>query len=293
MRILVTGAGGQVGRAIQGAALHGAVEVLPFTRQDLDVTELEAVDAALSAARPDFAVNAAAFTAVDEAENEPDAARAVNEGGAANLGQVCAARGVPLLHLSTDYVFDGRAPGPYRESDAPNPINVYGATKLAGEREVRRLTPRHLIVRTSWVYGVHGRNFVKTILQRAREERELHVVADQRGSPTSATELARHLLRMMERATATGFAGWGTYHCTDAGQTTWYGLATTTVDIGRSLVALRVERIRPIASADRPTPAARPANSVLSCEEFDAAFGTPREPWQKPLERVVRALVGP
>jgi dTDP-4-dehydrorhamnose reductase len=247
------------------------------------------VAGALDRIRPAFLVNAAAYTAVDKAESEPEATARANEEGPRVLAEAAARAGIPLVHISTDYVFDGRKAGAYAEDDPTAPLGVYGATKLAGEEAVRTALPQHVILRTAWVYGRHGRNFLKTMLKLAGERPELRVVADQRGSPTSADDIAAAILRVAEAA-GKGRARWGTFHFAGSGETTWHGFAARIVSEQAALTGKHPDVV-PITTADHPTPARRPANSVLDSGRFAAAFGYRARPWEDETRRIVQALL--
>ena len=277
MKVLVTGAGGQLGRALQRLGAVGR------TRAELDVTDAAAVAASLDELRPDLVVNAAAYTAVDRAESEPGAAFATNEVGARTVAAACAARGIALVHPSTDYVFDGEKPAPYVETDAPHPLGVYGASKAAGERAVLVEHPGAVVVRTSWLFSADGANFVKTMLRLAREKPVLRVVADQRGGPTFAGDLARIVLALAERRAPAGI-----YHAAGDGPTTWHGLAVAVVDeAARAGRAPRVP-VEPIGTADYPTAARRPRTSILDTGKL-RALGIVPAPWIEGVRAVVQA----
>lgn len=294
MRVTLLGAGGQVGAELS-AALPRVAEVAAFTRRELDVADRAALGAALARHRPDVIVNAAAYTAVDRAEAEPERARAVNAAAVGWLADYAAEAGAVLVHYSTDYVFDGAKAGPYAEDDAPNPINVYGATKLEGERLAAASGCRHLVFRTSWVIGRTGQNFARTILRLAAERDGLSVVDDQRGAPTSAALIAR--------ATVDALAAWsrgdawpdGTYHLAPRGETSWHGVALELLSLaeGRGLrLKMGAGGVRPIPSADYPTPAARPRNSRLDTAKLAArlSFGLPH--WRDDFRAVAGEIVG-
>lgn len=288
MRILVIGARGQVGWELTRRAPALGHETLAWDVAELDITDAAAVDRALAASNAEVVINAAAYTAVDKAEQEPELAFAVNRDGPAHLAAACARLQIPLLHISTDYVYDGRKPGPYVEDDATAPLGVYGASKLAGDEAVRRLLPRHLILRVSWVFGVHGHNFVKTILRLAREREELRVVADQYGGPTFAGDIADTLLELAGRTTEMDAdANWGTYHYCGEPATTWHGFASAIIELARARESLRVQTVTAITTADYPTPAARPANSMLDCARLAARFGIRPRSWQTGLEALL------
>src|SRR5690242_7329892 len=220
MRLLLLGAGGQLGQEIVAAVTD--IDVIGRTRAQTDIADPNAVAAALQQAQPDIVVNAAAYTRVDKAESERDEAFRVNAAGAEAVAAACARAQIPLIHISTDYVFDGTKPAPYVETDPTAPLGVYGASKLAGEQAVRERHKKHVILRTSWVYGKFGSNFLKTILRLASERDELKIVADQRGSPTGTSDLAHAVLGLAPRLVAGADpADWGTYHFTGEGETNW------------------------------------------------------------------------
>jgi dTDP-4-dehydrorhamnose reductase len=287
MKVLVFGAGGQVGYEVCRAAWPQGFAVVPLGRA-ADIANGVAVAAAIARERPDLAVNLAAYTAVDRAESEPDRAWKTNCAGAALLAACCGDAGVPLVHLSTDYVFDGLKPTPYREDDPVNPLGVYGASKEAGERAVRAALACHVILRTAWVYGIHGSNFVKTILRHAAKEPVLRVVADQEGAPTAAADLAAAVV-VIARRVAEGTARWGTFHLTGAGAVSWHGFAKAIVDLAAPRLGRR-PRIEPIATAEYKAAARRPANSRLDCGKIEQAYAIRPRPWREGLAAVVAEL---
>jgi dTDP-4-dehydrorhamnose reductase len=292
LKVLVFGAGGQVGHEVRRAAWPQPVELATLERCAADITKAPAVDAAIVRERPDLVINLAAYTAVDRAESEPEAAWEANCAGAAHIAAVCGDLEAPLIHLSTDYVFDGRKTEAYREDDAVNPLSVYGHSKEAGERAVRAAASRHVILRTAWVYGAHGANFVKTMLRLGRERPVLRVVADQHGSPTAAGDIATALIAitgLIER----GKMEWGTFHFAAAGSISWYGFAEEIIGLAGTLGAWAggsEPRLEPITTAEYPTPVRRPANSVLDCGKIQAA-GITSPPWRASLPAVIRELV--
>jgi dTDP-4-dehydrorhamnose reductase len=260
-------------------------------RPALDLADPSSVSHSLDAVRPDWVINAAAYTAVDRAESEPDLAFAINRNGVGDLAAAAARHDAPLIHISTDYVFDGTKPGAYTEADKPNPVSVYGRSKLEGEYRVASGNSRHLILRTSWVYSEHGGNFVKTMLRLASERPELKVVADQYGNPTYAGDLASAIFDLIGRiadAQANGVA-WGVYHATGHGTTNWHGLAERIVQES-SYCGRRSVPVWPIATADFPTAARRPANSTLDCGKLEATFGIRLPTWSESVKRCVRKL---
>lgn len=289
-RVLVTGGGGQVGRELALRDGLAGLRVTAESRTGLDVTDTASVRRALDRHRPEVVINSAAYTAVDRAETDRDAAFAVNEGGAAIVARECAGRGVALIHLSTDYVFDGSGSRPYLESDPPNPVGVYGRSKLAGERAVADLLERHVVMRTSWVYAAHGANFVRTMLRLAGERDVLQVVDDQHGAPTWAGDIAAASLCVARRILDQGFTDWGTFHYTARGRTSWHGLAQAIVERAATVTGRR-PRVDPVPTSAWPTAARRPANSSLDCTRIDRLVGPERPQWTASLSRVLDGLL--
>lgn len=285
MRVLITGAGGQLGGELQRTVPAGVVLAGP-TRAELDITDAQAVQRFCERFEPDWIINAAGYTAVDRAESDAQRAHDVNAGAVRHLAQAAEAQGARLLQISTDFVFDGAQGHPYRPSDAPNPLGVYAAGKLEGERIAGEvLGGQALIVRTSWVYAARGHNFVNTILRLMRERDSLGVVADQVGTPTSARGLAEALWEML----AAGLGG--TYHWTDAGVASWYDFALAIRDEALSLGLLgHAIPVAPLTTADYPTPARRPSYSVLEKSATWAALGRSAPHWREALREVLRVL---
>ena len=284
--ILVFGLG-QLGQNLVRASAAQQVPLTALDRAQADISDPAAVSAAIARHRPALVVNAAAYTKVDLAESESEAAFRVNAGGAAIIGAACA--GIPLIHISTDYVFDGAKSGPYLEDDPVAPVNVYGQSKAAGEQAVRETTPRHVIIRSSWIFGEFGQNFLKTMLRLAATRDELRVVADQHGSPTSTRDLAAAILTIAPRLTA-GEDVWGTYHFTATGTTTFHGFASRIVAAQAPLTG-RNPRVTAITTAQFPTPARRPANSRLDCGRFERIFGFRGRSWTEETDAITSALV--
>jgi dTDP-4-dehydrorhamnose reductase len=290
MRVLVTGTRGQLGADL-ARELAGRAEVVPHDRASLDLSNPGQIAARVREARPDVILNAAAYTAVDRAETDIEAARAVNATAPGVLAAEAKRCGALLVHYSTDYVFDGTKKSAYVESDPVAPLNAYGLTKLEGERAVAASGCDHLILRTSWVYASHGKNFVLTMLRLAATHKELRVVDDQRGAPTSSRQLARvtaSILGDLGRARD----GSGLYHCTAAGETTWCGFARAIFE-GRSQqsgASFASPRVIPIPSSDYPTPARRPMNSVLSNERLRETFGFAIPDWRQGLAEVLSGI---
>lgn len=293
MRILLLGGNGQVGRALR-RTLPALGEVVVATRDGTggelaaDFDAPQALPGLVARIAPDVVVNAAAHTAVDRAEAEPGAAFRANAEAPTALARGCAATGALLVHYSTDYVFDGGSARPYREDDATAPLGVYGASKLAGEEGIRASGARHAILRTAWVYAAHGRNFLRTMLQLAAEREELRVVADQVGAPTPAAWIAEATGQLLRQ----GVPASGTWHLAAAGETSWHGFAQAIMDeaLAAGLLARR-PRVLPIATAEYPTPARRPAYSVLDTARLRAEFGIVLPAWRDGLRATVRELV--
>jgi dTDP-4-dehydrorhamnose reductase len=292
VRIAITGKQGQVVSSLIDVGPNLGVEVVPVGRPELDLLAPETVHPALANVRPDVIVNAAAYTAVDQAEKEPDQAMAINAKGAGAVANAARALGVPVIHLSTDYVFDGRKSTPYVEEDPVAPTNVYGASKLAGERAVTAATPDHVIVRTAWVYSPYGKNFVRTMLTLAQNRDEIRVVADQKGCPTYAHDIAvvlaaiaRNLLDRPEDGHLRGI-----FHLACAGETNWAEFALAIFE-SLSVSGKPVPIVKPITTAEYPTPARRPANSRLDCSKLRRLHGVQLPPWRTSLKDCVSRLV--
>lgn len=292
--LLVTGAAGQVGREIVRAPAAAGFSLVAFDRIGLDITNREIVHRAVAHIRPAVIINAAAYTAVDRAESEPEAAFAINRDGPAYLAEACAAQGAALLHISTDYVFDGAKTSPWIEEDPVAPLNIYGLSKAAGEAAIRERLEQHLTVRTSWVYGaLGGGNFVKTMLRLGGERDRLTVVADQHGCPTAAADLAAVLLTLAERLTRDLAVPWGIVHAAGQGETTWHGFARAIFAGAAARGARTPAEVVAIPSVSYPTPAQRPTNSVLACARLQQQFGITLPPWTRSLHHVLDELVGP
>jgi dTDP-4-dehydrorhamnose reductase len=297
MRILLLGCNGQVGWELQRSlSLLGDLTALDHDSSGpwrADFGQPDALPAMLQALRPDVIVNAAAYTAVDKAESEPELARTLNATAPDVLARHAATTGATLVHYSTDYVFDGRGDTPRREDDAAGPLSVYGRTKLEGEELIRASGCRHLILRTSWVYAARGSNFARTILRLAAERDELQVVDDQIGAPTGADLLAdvtAHALRTLQHHPAFG----GTYHCVAAGQTSWHAYARFVVEWARERghpVKVAPEAIQPVPTTAFPTPAQRPLNSRLDATKLQHVFGLRLPPWQVGVARMLAEIL--
>ncbi|ALN73836.1 dTDP-4-dehydrorhamnose reductase [Aureimonas sp. AU20] len=288
MRLLVTGRDGQVAQALLTLS-GGDLELVALGRPALDITDRASLDLAIAEHRPDAVVNAAAYTAVDKAESEEAAAFAVNAEGAGNAAAAAAAAGLPVIHISTDYVFAGDKSAPYVETDPTGPQGVYGRSKLEGERLVAEANPNHAILRTAWVYGPYGANFLKTMLRLSQTRDELRVVGDQRGTPTYAPDIAGGIVAVARKLVSGAPEARGTFHMVAEGETTWAGFAEAVFE---RLAASggKTVRVEPITTADYPTPARRPANSRLDTARFRAAFGHSLPVWTDGVTRCMAAL---
>lgn len=290
MTLLVVGRSGQLARALSEAAEERGYAFVAIGREEADLLRPGAVGGAIARLAPQLVINTAAYTAVDAAEGDPGLALRLNAEGAGEIAQAARGVGAQLIHVSTDYVFDGRGDRPYREEDPANPLSVYGRTKLAGEAQVRAAHPDALIVRTAWLHGPHGRNFVRTMLNLARDGKPVRVVADQRGSPTAALDLASALLGVAVRWAEGERTGQGeTLHLAGAGMASWHELALAVFTEARAIGAPAVDPV-PIPSSEHPTAAPRPAFSALDCGRWARLFGTALPPWREGVARSVARL---
>ncbi len=286
-RILLTGGNGQIGRALRQALPASATLIAP-DRSTLDLAAPDSMRNVIRDCRPTLIINAAAYTAVDRAETEAGLAMAVNGVAPGVLAEEAKRLNATLVHYSTDYVFDGGKSTAYTETDAPNPLSVYGKTKLAGEQAIQATGAAHFILRTSWVYAAEGANFMNTILRLARERTELHIVDDQTGAPTWARAIADMTVQMLGTSRDNANPRHGLYHLTATGTVTWYGFARAILDEAQKLSGAVPPRLTPITTADYPLPARRPANSRLDTARFTAAFGITPAPWRNMLEHCLR-----
>jgi dTDP-4-dehydrorhamnose reductase len=284
MRILIFGKTGQVARELSRIQWPRSSDVVHLDRAQCDLGDSQAIGDAIEWVGSGLVVNAAAYTAVDRAESEPKLAARINRDAPATIAAACAKQGAALIHLSTDYVFDGTRSGPYVEDDVVKPLSVYGRTKEAGEAAIRKVLDRHLIVRTSWVFSAHGSNFVKTMLRLSATRPELRVVADQRGGPTAARDIA-NTIGVLAAAVEQGTSDWGTYHYAGADATTWFAFA-------EAILAGVQPRptITPIATSEYPTAAQRPSNSVLDCSRIRDKFGIVQPSWHVALQDTLAEL---
>ena len=296
IKILVTGATGQVGWELS-RTLPTLGQVVALDREELDLRRTDELKRVLREMRPDVVINAAAYTAVDRAESEPELARQVNAVAPRVLAEQLQSTGGLLVHYSTDYVFDGTQDRPYTEENEPAPLSAYGASKLEGEKAIQAVGGAHLIFRTSWVYGSRGKNFLLTMLKLFEERSEIRIVDDQIGAPTWCRWLAESTAQVLtqwiqDRGSAAALAGHrsGIYHMTPAGKTSWFGFATAILDLQKPEAGAKRPRLLPIPSAAYPLPANRPANSVLSNAKLKATFGVAQPPWDSLLRRCLAEL---
>jgi dTDP-4-dehydrorhamnose reductase len=288
MKIAITGASGQLGQDLQRVLASEERQIFAFDRQTLDLAQPEAIREAIATLQPDVILNAGAYTAVDKAESEPDLAQAINGVAPQLLAEAAVRHNATLIHISTDYVFDGRQSTPYRETDPPNPIGVYGKSKRAGEIGIEQVAQssdlRYLILRTAWVYGTYGKgNFVKTMLRVGSQREELRVVYDQIGTPTWTEDIADAIAQLLAEDCPNG-----TYHFTNSGVTSWYDFAVAIFEEAEALdFPLAVKTVVPITTADYPTPAQRPAYSVLSTQKIGTILTSPPPQWRQSLRRML------
>nr|WP_067286494.1 dTDP-4-dehydrorhamnose reductase [Marinobacterium profundum] len=290
MRVLITGAQGQVGAELIRLA-PAEFNVTGLGSAQLDISDSDQVARTVTQLQPQLIINAAAYTAVDKAESDSERAYAVNRDGTGLLAQAAERAGIPLLHISTDYVFSGDAQAAYTEADITAPTGVYGASKLAGEQALAEHCSRYITLRTSWVFGATGNNFVKTMLRLGQERKTLGVVADQYGAPTAAISIAQALWKVARDYAASGTLPWGVYHFSGTPSCSWHDFAVAIFEQAQQLGLLSESpQINAITTADYPTPAKRPANSVLSCSKLQQAFGIEQPDWRADLHRVLEAL---
>lgn len=289
MNILVAGGAGQVGRALRDLPPQRDLSLVFAERNQLDITNSGSIHETFDAFQPDVVINATAYTHVDDSEGAPETAYAVNRDGPAMLAEACDSRGAILIHLSTDYVFDGKAERPYREDDPVNPLGVYGMSKAEGEKAISERLERHFIVRTSGVFSPYRKNFVKSILRLAIENDELRVVNDQVGAPTAASDIATALIRIIS-AVSDGEKGWGIYHFCGAPALSRYDFAIAILEAAGPFLK-KMPQLMPSLSSENPLPAERPAFSDLNCDSIAKVFGIPQPDWQPPLADVIETCL--
>ena len=291
MRVLVFGAAGQVGTACVSALRGAAYEVLALSRRDADFAQPQQVAERVLQLKPDIVVNACAYTAVDKAEQEPELADLVNHHSVLAMAKACSQLEIPLVHLSTDYVFDGAADQPYREDSPVAPLGVYGETKLAGERALAEVLDHHIILRTSWVFGESGGNFVKTMLRVGQQRDQLAVVDDQIGRPSYVGDIVAVIQCFIDRYRQEDVLPWGIYHCSSDGEVSWYQFAQAIFQEAQATGVLqKLPDVLPITTAEYPTPAPRPAYSVLATEKLAAFMGSPLPSWRQGLQTFMKNI---
>lgn len=287
MKILILGSYGQLGHELMALAKSFSFDAIGFDHDSLDITNQEAVKNIITQQKPRVIINAAAYTAVDKAEGDAEAAYAVNADAVAYLAQSCKEAKILLVHVSTDYVFDGSKNDSYVEKDPANPLGVYGKSKFLGEENIRTICEQYYILRTSWVFSSHRNNFVKTMLRLGLERDELGIVSDQTGKPTSAKEIARTIYKMLE----SGREAWGTYHIAQPDSTTWFSFAKVIFEEAREQgMPLKVTTLNKLTTSDYPTSAKRPFNSKLSCMKLESEFKFKIKPWTESLTEVIKDL---
>lgn len=291
MKLLIVGNKGQLGRELELRGIDAGFSVTGIDLPEMDLTRPDQVKAILKHSGAPLVVNAAAYTAVDKAESESELAFAVNRDGPEHLANQCQRLGLALIHISTDYVFDGTASRPYRETDPMTPLGVYGQSKAQGETAVSRLLSRHLIFRTSWLYGTYGANFVKTMLRLGKQHQSLSVVSDQQGCPTCAADLAETILSVASRFFQGSPVAWGTYHYCGQGITTWHRFAETIFELARPLTDLLVTHVEAIPTSAYPTAAKRPVYSALDCRKIRQNFDIAARPWRESLARTLKQIL--
>lgn len=289
MKIFVTGAAGQVGSEIMDCGKRAKYNMFGFTKAELDITDFSKTNQIISEVNPDIIINASAYTAVDRAESNHDLAFAVNCDGPRYLAEISEKRSIPLFHISTDYIFDGTKNEAYQENDPVNPLSVYGRSKQEGEAILRASCSKHIILRTSWVFGQVGHNFVKSVIRLSKEREHLNMVSDQKGGPTEARDIALALLSIAENIKLGGET-WGTYHFSGAPAVNWYEFATSIIsEVGR--YQNKQVKVKPITTDEYPTPAIRPLNSVLDNTKIQSTFNISQPLWEVALKRVVKSLL--
>ena len=291
MKIITFGSKGQLGHELVKQGNRFAFEILPFDLPEVDITNPFQVENIVSTTPATLVVNAAAYTNVDRAETEKTPAFAVNRDGPENIAQSCERKNIPLIHISTDYVFNGKTKYPYTEADQVSPLGVYGHSKSEGEKKIRSQIKRHIIIRTSWLYGVCGHNFVKTMLGLGNENSRLKVVSDQFGSPTSAADLAETVLTIGRQIQNSLKIDWGTYHYCGLGTATWHLFAEKIFQIAKQYTPLRIETVEPIKTDEYPTPAERPMYSVLDCSRIEQRLGIHPKPWEESLHETIARMM--
>jgi dTDP-4-dehydrorhamnose reductase len=291
MKLLLTGSKGQLGQEVQKAGINAGLEIVSMDLPEIDITDYEKLDRIFSELKPSIVINGAAYTAVDLAETQKNICYAANVDGPANLTRLCGKNNVRLIHISTDYVFDGNGNIPYRENDPVSPVNVYGHSKAEGEKAVLKGPGEHIIIRTSWLYGRFGNNFVKTMLHLGAEKKSIRVVNDQYGCPTCAYDLAEVIIVIAQRLLEDKPTNSGIYHYCGNGITTWYEFAMAIFQIAGELGLSNVPLVIPIATSQFPTAAKRPLYTALDCSAIKKSFGVKLKPWKQSLQKTIHQII--
>ncbi|HEY2566098.1 MAG TPA: dTDP-4-dehydrorhamnose reductase [Candidatus Aquirickettsiella sp.] len=289
-KILLTGANGQLGNEIINLTKNVSLKLYPVTRTQLNITNLAQIEYVLSTVKPKYIINAAAYTAVDKAEKESELAFSINAFGVKNLAKIAQKYNIPLLHISTDYIFDGQKKNAYSEEDEAQPLSIYGQSKLSGENFLRDIWCKHIILRVSWVFGAFGNNFVKTIIRLASERNELRIITDQKGAPTYAGDIAQALLKIIE-CLDKGQTDWGTYHYTGTPPLSWYEFAKKIVNEAKQHQQFILKEIIPITASEYSSIALRPFNSELACQKITQTFNIKPNNWSDGLYKVIKILL--
>ena len=291
MKILITGAQGQVGKELVSIANQRGFDVIAAGQTELDITQLKNIESYVEVHQPDLVINAAAYTAVNKAEEEQDITYAINRDGTANLAAVSKEKNIPLLHISTDYVFDGTKSEAYSENDAVSPLGIYGISKWQGEETIRQTLPEHIILRVAWVFGAQGNNFVKTMLRLAKDRDELSVIEDQFGGPSPAKDIAKTLIILAEQYQKEKTLEWGAYHYCGDEKVSWCGFAKEILKQAKEQGLIEKDiKVNAITTAEYQDPTKRPANSMLDCEKIKNTFGIEMPSWKESLNQVLTEL---
>jgi len=288
MKILITGANGQVGQELRLHASQFSHQTIATDHQNIDICNKNAIESSIQEHKPDILINAAAYTAVDQAESEPEKAFQINADACLYLAQACKKANIPLLHISTDYVFDGKQEEPYLEADQTTPLNVYGASKAKGEELIRQTWDQHIILRTAWVFSQHGQNFVKSMLRLGHQHPELSIVADQHGGPTAASDIAKALLNITSQLQHN--PAWGTYHYCGSPLTTWHDFATQVFTCTKEYSPLKLQHIHAITTSSYPTPAQRPLHAHMDCSKIKHSFDLAQPNWHDSLRDLIKEM---
>jgi dTDP-4-dehydrorhamnose reductase len=291
MNILLTGSKGQLGKEVEKLVVNAGLNIIPMDLPEIDITDPDMLNRIFSELKPSIVINAAAYTAVDLAETQKDICYAVNISGPANLTQLCDKYNARLIHISTDYVFDGKGNTPYQEDDPVSPVNVYGHSKSEGEKAVIAGSGKHIVLRTSWLYGRYGKNFVKTMLRMGQEKKEIKVVNDQYGCPTCAYDLAKVILIIVQQFLDGKSYNSGIYQYCGSGITTWYDFAVSIFQFAGEIGLNKLPLVTPIPTSQFPTAAKRPLYTVLDCSKIKTSFGVELYPWKQSLKKTIQQII--